>query len=353
MRVMIAEALLGALLAAAPVVAQNQNPDWDSGVSHFNNKEYRQAIVDFQNVVDAKPDFANTYYYLGMAHYFLKEYGKAASDLGRYISYTEKEGRTPKTNARVALGRAYINLEDYTNAAAALAKATQTASDDPTAFYYLGWSYQNLKQTDKAVEALNAGLKLFPKDADMLSLETQILLARALVSKAPGDFQAAIARGEQLRLARDDDESATLLANAYLASGDFAKASVHYARVVAARATDGPSWYNYGLSLSRSKQFAKAETALEKAATIVPDNAGVWTELGYVEESLGNYPKAYDAYQKAYAINPDPSVKDAVDRTKDVPAQAPPQQDAAPAPKPSAKPAAKKPAARPAGKRRP
>jgi tetratricopeptide (TPR) repeat protein len=310
----VVAALLWAAFACIPAAAQNAR--WDSGKAHFEKKEYRQAIVDFQEVAAASPDFANTYYYLGMSHYLLKEYSKAINDLVRYVTLTEKARKIPEVKARAALGRAYLFTQDFGNAASTLAIVTRTATDDPTNFYYLAASYQKLKQPAKAIDALAAGLKYFPRDADMLDLSMRLLLERALTTKTPADFQAAIARGEQLRLARDDAESAALLANAYLASGDYAKASVHYGRVVADRPQDGPTWFNYGFSLSRSNQHAKAEPALVKASELVPDSAAVWAELGYVEETLKNYAKALTAYEKAHQLTPDPSIQESIDRVK-------------------------------------
>jgi tetratricopeptide (TPR) repeat protein len=311
---MVAAVILGVAFAVTPVAAQNAR--WDSGKTHFEKKEYRQAIVDFQEVADATPDFANTYYYLGMSHYLLKEYSKAINDFVRYTTLIEKEGKKPEVRARAALGRAYLFTQDYTKAASALAAVIQTATDDATNFYYLAAAYQQLKKPEKAVDALAAGLKYFPRNADMLDLSTRLLLDRAIASKSASDFQAAIARGEQLRLARDDAESATLLASAYLASGDYGKAAVHYARVVADKPTDGASWFNYGLSLSRSNQAAKAEPALTKASELMADSPAVWAELGYVQETLKNYPKALLAYEKAYKLTPDPSIQESIDRVK-------------------------------------
>jgi tetratricopeptide (TPR) repeat protein len=312
----LAAAVLAAVFALTPAAVTAQNSSWDSGVSHFNQKQYRQAIVDFQKVSEGNPDFANTYYYLGMSHFFLKEYNKAISDLNRYVDLTEKGSKKAEPGARAALGRAYILTGDNAKAATTLAVLTQTYTDDPVNFYYLAAAYQKLKDNNRAIDALTAGLKLHPKDANMLDLLTRLLLERALASKTPADFQAAIARGEQLRLARDDAESATLLGSAYLASGDFTKASVHYARVVQAKPDDGPSWFNYGLSLSRSKQYAKAETALEKATSLLPNNAAGWAELGFVAESLKNYAKALAAYEKANQLTPDPALQEAVDRVR-------------------------------------
>jgi tetratricopeptide (TPR) repeat protein len=318
----IAAAILAAVLAGTPgaVAAQtSSNPDWDAGVSHFTQKQYRQSISDFQKVAEAHPEFANTYYYTGLAHFQLKEYGKAVVDLTRYVDLTEKGGGKTDVKARAALGRAYLFSNDFQKAVTVLTVVTQAVTDDPVNFYYLGIAYQKLNQNDKAIDAYSAALKLNPKDVPTLDQLTRLLLAKALTTQSKDDFNTAIARAEQLRLVRDDAQTATLLGSAYLGSGDFQKASVHLAKVVEATPQDGTAWFNYGLSLSRSKQFPKAETALVKASTLVtPPNAAVYIELGYVQESLKKYKEALASYQEADKLSPSPQLKESIERVQSV-----------------------------------
>jgi tetratricopeptide (TPR) repeat protein len=316
--ILAAVALAVALAGVAPAAAQSSDADWDSGVSHYKQQHYRQAISDFQKVADASPDFANTYFYIGLSHFRLKEYGKSIVALGRYLELAEKGGGKADPSARAALGRAYLITDDNAKAVTTLTVATQQITDDPTNFYYLGVAYQKLNQNDKAIAAYESALKLNPKEVNTLDQLTRLLLAKAIQSSSTADFQAAITRAEQLRLARDDADTATLLGSAYLGAGDYAKAAVHLAKVVEANPKDGTGWFNYGLSLSRSKQFPKAETALVKATTLAPDNAAAFAELGYVEESLKKYKEALTAYEKANQLSPNPQLQEAIDRVKGV-----------------------------------
>jgi tetratricopeptide (TPR) repeat protein len=306
------------LALGVPAAAQTGDADWDSAVSNYKQQKYRQAISDFQKVADDHPDFANTYYYIGLSHFRIKEYGKAIVALDKYLELAEKGGGKADPAARAALGRAYLITEDLQKAVTTLTIATQQITDDATNFYYLGVAYQKLNQNDKAIAAYESALKLSPKEVNTLDQLTRLLLARAIQSGTPADFQAAITRAEQLRLVRDDADTATLLGSAYLGAGDFAKASVHLAKVVEAKPQDGNGWFNYGLSLSRSKQFPKAETALVKATTLSATNADAFAELGYVEESLKKYKEALAAYEKANALRPDPQLQEAIDRVKSV-----------------------------------
>lgn len=318
MKGILSRVVLTAVLAAFAVPAFAQDAAWDAGVSYYKQQQYRRAIAEFQKVVDAHPEFANTYYYMGMGHFFLKEYGPSIIQLNKYIELAEQGGKKPDSAARAALGRAHIFRKEFQKAVTVLSVLTQTVTDDPLNFYYLGVAYQNLNDEDKAIEAYSAALKLNTKDEITLDQLARLLLARALRTGAKEDFQAAITRAESLRLVRDDADTAALLGTAYLGIGDFAKAAVHFGRVVETRTTDGGAWYNYGLSLSRSQQFPKAETALVKATSLLPDNGDVFFELGFVQESMKKYKDALVAYEKANELKPSPMLQDAINRVRPV-----------------------------------
>jgi tetratricopeptide (TPR) repeat protein len=317
-RAIVKTAFAALVLAFAVVPVSAQSAEWDTGVEHYKKQEYRQAISEFQKVADGAPDFANTYYYIGLSHFMLKEWGKSIVHLNRYVTLSEKGNAKPDPKARAALGRAYILTEDYPKAVTTLTVVTQSITDDPINFYYLGVAHQKLNQNDKAIEAYSAALKISPKEVNTLDQLTRLLLSKAVASNVKTDWQAAITRAEQLRLVRDDATTATLLGNAYLGSGDFQKAAVHLGRAVEANPSDGNGWFNYGLSLSRSSQFPKAETALQKATQLVPDNASAYAELGYVSESLKKYKEALAAYERANQLNPNPQLQEAIERVRSV-----------------------------------
>jgi tetratricopeptide (TPR) repeat protein len=312
----IVAACLALALSSAAVPAWAQDTDWDSGVEHFKKQEYRGAISDFNKVKDASPDFANTYFYIGLAHFFLKEYGKSIVHLTHYVELSEKQKSKVDAKARVALGRAYLLTDEYAKAAAELSEVTKTVTDDPINYYYLGVAYQKLNQNDKAIDAYTAALKINPKEVTTLDQLTRMLLAKAIQSNVKADWQAAVTRAEQLRIVRDDATTAQLLGNAYLGMGEFQKASVHLGRAVEANPKDGNGWFNYGLTLSRSQQFEKAETALKKAVELSPDNANAYAELGYVSESLKKYKEALSAYERANQLSPSAPLQESIDRVK-------------------------------------
>lgn len=301
---------------AVPAFGQNSSPEWSAAVAAYKQQRFRQAISDFQYVVEAHPDFPETYFFVGLSHFRLKEYGKSIVALTKYVTLSEKSKSKVDPGARAAIGRAYLFTDNPQKAVTSLTLATQQIADDAVNFYYLGVAYQKLKDTDKAVAAYSGALKINPKDTFTLDALTRLLLTKAIQSQQPADYQAAIARGEQLRVLRDDGATAMLLGSAYLNAGEFAKAAVHFAKATTATPTDAVAWFNYGLALSRSDQFAKAEPALLKSVELDGKNADALTELGYVQESLKKYAEAQTAYEKANVIRPSAQLQESIERCK-------------------------------------
>ncbi len=338
------------ILAGAQAKAQ----DWDKAVSLFNQKQFRPAIREFHAVLKATPEYYQAWYYIGashfqlqgyedtidafqnytragekdekvqatasyfigMSHYQLKRYDQSIPLLTRYISLAEKLQQKPDVSARAALGRAYIYTERFAEAIPVLTASTAEIKTDANNYYYIGYAHQKLGQTDRAITALNQGLGISPKDADMLQLLGSLYLGQ--IRQNPTAAKQAIATGERLLAVRDDERAWNLLGQAYLFDQQFAKAAPLLGKYAQAHADSTAAWYNAGLAYSRASQWKMAAEALEKSAALAPANATALMELGYVYESDKQYDKALTAYQRAYEASgrKDETARQSIERVK-------------------------------------
>jgi len=350
-RLCSASAALVALFAFAFSVAAQ---DWDHAVSLYNQKQYRPAIREFHALLKANPDAwqswyyigsshfqlqsyedaidafqnyvksaekddkvqATGYYYIGMSQYQLKQYDKAIASLGRYISISDRTKQKVETNARAALGRAYIFTNHFTEAIPVLTIAASEMKNNATNYYYIGYAQNKLNKADLAIAALNQGLTIDPKDVDSLSLLADIYFSQ--VRQNPAAAKQLISVGERLMTVRNDERSWGLLGQAYLVDKQYAKAAPLLDKFAHAHTDSGGAWYNLGVALSRSSQWKPAAEALEKALGLTPTNNAALLELGYVYESDKQYDKALASYQKAYDASgqKDETARAGIDRVK-------------------------------------
>lgn len=188
----IAAAALAATLVfcAVPAFGQNSTPEWEAAVAAYKQQRFRQAISDFQHVVESHPEFPETYFFVGLSHFRLKEYGKSIVAFTKYVGLSEKAKTKIDPGARAAIGRAYLFTDNHQKAVTALTIATQQIPDDAVNFYYLGVAYQKLKETDKAIAAYSGALKVNAKDTFTLDALTRLLLTKAVQTGAQADSKS-------------------------------------------------------------------------------------------------------------------------------------------------------------------
>ncbi|MDR3171247.1 MAG: tetratricopeptide repeat protein [Treponema sp.] len=83
---------------------------FNAGFAHYEAGEYREAIVDFNRVMEITKDDIDTLYYRSCSHYYLNNYDKAIADLSVLIRL--------KPNNEVYYNNAYVMKGDYVHARA-------------------------------------------------------------------------------------------------------------------------------------------------------------------------------------------------------------------------------------------
>ena len=354
---MVPFAIVWLLFGVVPVSAA----DWERGVALFKKEEYRAALAEFQDLVRVRPDVAGAWYYIGLCEFNLKrydrvrvpmsraidllevtapqspdiasalytigfshdllaQYEKAIDPLKRYIDLHTRAKRDLDPNARVALGRAYYYLERYDEALPLLAANKGANAKEAGANSYLvGLLYFKREDDDKAIPALREAVKANSEDANALELLAESLMRKARkVSQnaAPALWTEAATAGEQLKAARDDIKTAGVLGRAYLGALQFEKAVEPLGRVAKENPDNGQTWLYYGIALSRSGKTRKAMEALEITIQLLPESVPAMNELAYLYESDKQYQQALRIYEKAYAVNNDPAVKQSIERVQ-------------------------------------
>jgi len=357
------------LLVAATALAS----DWDRGVALYTKGNYKEALVEFQDIVMERPDAAGAWYYIGLcefklkrydrvelplshaidlleiqtpaapdiagawytigiSHYLQAHYDKAIDALKRYIGINSKAKREVDPSARTALARSYYSLERYDEALPLLAALSRekapTSTDErikenAANEYYLGAIYFKREDDDHAIVALREAVKGNPEDVAALELLAESLMRKARISTSDAGWIEAAEVGERLKVVRDDLKTANILGRAYLGAKKFDRAVAPLEKLAKTNRDSGQAWLYYGIALSRSGQMRKAMEALEITIQLTPESIPALSELGYVYESDKQYQQALRIYEKAYAASNDPAVKASVDRVRALAAQQP------------------------------
>ncbi len=342
------------ILGFSTTYAQEEAATWDRAVSLYKQTQYREAITEFKRVLDEVPNHTDSWKYIGLAHFQLKEYEQALAPLGKALDLRKAEGRD-NTEVLLALGRCHLQLNHHDRALPYLETLTKQQPDSAVNYYLLGFAYANLKRTNDAVQALKTSLKLDPKDADtwyylgvlqyrvgnvdgavealrggagaapenleMLKLLSETLVRRGLAEADPVKsntfYDEAIKAAVKLKSLRDDAASTELLGRTYLAAKKYTSAELTLSRALTL--TKDPSatlYFNLGFAHAQNKAWTRAADMLVQANRLNPADVNTLTYLGFVYENLRKYPQALSTYNQAYEASGrnNAEIKEAIER---------------------------------------
>jgi len=334
--------------------AQEDVATWDRAVSLYKQTQYREAITEFKRVLEDSPNHADSWRYIGLSYFQLKEYEQALAPLGKALELRQAEGRS-SAEVLLALGRCHLQLNKPDQSLPYLENLVKQQPDSAVNFYLLGFAYANLKRTNEAVKALQTSLKLDPKDADtwyylgvlqyragnldgaiealrggataapdnleMLKLLSETLVRRGLAeadsTRANTFYDEAIKVAVKLKSQRDDAASTELLGRTYLAAKKYTSAELTLSRALTL--TKEPSatlYFNLGFAHAQNKSWTRAADMLLQANRLNPADVNTLNYLGFVYENLRKYPQALSTYNQAYEASGrnNAEIKEAIDR---------------------------------------
>lgn len=120
---------------------------YTAGENFYNNKEYKEAIEQFNQVLELKNDHDRALNLRGLSYEAIKEYDKAAEDFTKAVNYKTKEAEYHSN-----LGRAYYFLNKHTEAVTELTTAIDMDKKLMDAYKYNLYANIALKQFTNAVE---------------------------------------------------------------------------------------------------------------------------------------------------------------------------------------------------------
>ncbi len=188
-------------------------------------------------------------------------------------------------------GLSYVRMERKDKALPLLEKFIALREDHPlagidtqlqTAYYYVGETYVQRAEYEKAVEPLQGALRITPTDADARYQLAVALQHLNRCEEALEHYHWAV------RLVPDFTEAYQGMAECYELLQK--PAYVLYAR---------------GMVAFSQEDYETALARLQEAAEQLPDFAPVWLGLGMTYEAMGNLEDALKALEKAYSLNPE------------------------------------------------
>src|SRR5262245_31805536 len=83
--------------------------DWERAVSLYKQGQFQEAIAEFRKVLEEVPDHSDSWKYIGLSYYQLKDYKAAIEPLEKALELKRKENRNDPEIYRL-LGQSHTLL---------------------------------------------------------------------------------------------------------------------------------------------------------------------------------------------------------------------------------------------------
>jgi tetratricopeptide (TPR) repeat protein len=329
-----AVALLESALAQPPPAQQLVPVTVALGLAYSQTGDAPKAAQTLQQLVATRPDSADAHMGLGTV-YAETEPANLEAAVAEFRDALRLD--RSKDEARLALGRALISQQKYSDALVPLREYTEHEPRDFQGYYAAGLAYQGLRQWDSSIASLQKAARLDPEGYDV-RYELGVVLAEAGQNEqAIRELQIAekirpsapdphdqlarlLAKAGQEELAQKEDaQYASLVsrgdpgitaskfndqANQLLAAGKARAAADAYREALRADPKNPQLHYNLSLALDQLGDRATERQELEKAIQLDPELAVAHNQLGVLDLQSNRASEAEKEFKRAIAGDP-------------------------------------------------
>ncbi|HPY81737.1 MAG TPA: tetratricopeptide repeat protein, partial [Bacteroidales bacterium] len=148
--------------ASTVVVEQNQEAElaYNQGITHLTNKEYTEAIAQFNEALKYNPRFTRAYINLGAAYTYAGDLRNAVISYNQALAIDSTLGQV-----HYSRGLLYYSQQMYEQSIKDFMSAQNKGYRTPELYYYLGVSYFFTKDYKTAIEAYTRAIAFNPKYA--------------------------------------------------------------------------------------------------------------------------------------------------------------------------------------------
>ena len=266
-------------------IKSNREKYWvttfNSGVSRINGGDIEGAIKQFKTCLIIDPKRAEAYKNLAYAYTRSNNLDAAKNVYEEFLKVEPDNMETMQ-----ALASIYFQLKKYEPVVELEKKALKLEPENSDAIANLALAYDFLGKKDEAIDTYSKALAKNPDDKDLLFNLARLYYMNNKYDKAIELFQKVI------KLDPNDFDSNLNVGNAYLSMGE------SYRKELVKKENDGKE-----ITKEEKEKlvgfFKQSIPYLEKAKSIKPENANLWSNLGVAYVQTGNAEKGKECFDKA------------------------------------------------------
>jgi tetratricopeptide (TPR) repeat protein len=305
------------VLAPAPSSPNRANAEAHKtrGDMYREANDYADAIAAYKQALALDPSYRPALYVLAVTYSSAEQWEESVAAWEKYLADAAHESSDANGSALNLLGNSHRQLKHYDKARETLQRAIDLKPKPQilsSSYHFLGRTYGDLEQHEKAVAAYQEAVRVNPADGSSYR-EMGVSLFRL-----NRNDQAVMSLQQAIRLRANDGLAYYDLGYIYLAMGRKAEArQVHQklqsidasrAQKLAAdiaKQTPASEAYQAGWKQFNDHEYDKAIPSLLEAARLDPNSLDAYMVLGDAYGRTMQFDKAAAAYKRALEVQPD------------------------------------------------
>ena len=263
------------------------------GVEALQQGELDQAIQDFTQAIEHKPDLAEAYHNRGTVYADQGKLDLAIRDYDQAIEINPKLDKVYYNR-----GNAYISKDKLDHAIQDYNKAIELKKDYAKAYNNRGLAYFNKGDLDQAIQDYNKAIELKPDLTEAYYNRGNAYGKQGKFDQAIRDYTKAIA------LKPDFAEAYNNRGNVYRSKGELNHAIQDYNKAIELKPDFVEAYNNRGSAYANQGELDQAIRDYTKAIDLKPDFAEAYNNRGNAYRSKGELNQAIQDYDKAIELNP-------------------------------------------------
>jgi tetratricopeptide (TPR) repeat protein len=256
-------------------------------------QEYQKALDYYLEIFDSYDDRSELCYHIGCTYYQLKLLPDAFRYLKKALQLNPNEPLILN-----ALLDSCVTTDDGKNLVAILEKMIDASPYQKQLWYYLGIVYNELRQFDDALHALDYAVVIDDK-------YSEAYFAIGHVYMNIKNYQQSY---ENYKIAWSIDKNSTEITCHLAASLEklamYDLALGYYRKATQLNSLCADGWFGMGSCLMHKEKWYESIHFFRRAVKIAPDNADYWVALAESEYKTGNIVSSIEAYKKASVLEP-------------------------------------------------
>ncbi len=268
----------------------------ERATQYFEKGDYREAIIEFKNVIQLDPVDADAHYRQGLSHMKLgtvQDLREAVKDFT-----TTVELNAANLDAQVKLGQLLLVANDPANARKRAEIVLASSPDQKEGHILRGLSLVRESRLGEGIAELKKAIELDPTNISLF-----IDLARAQV-QAKDTQGAEFTLLQALKTNPQSVEARLVLGDFYQVTGKPAQAETEYKRTVAENPDRPESRTKLAGFYMATHRLAEAEAVYADWVKVKPQDENPLISIGDFYRFTGQLDKAANSYHDAVTINP-------------------------------------------------